>query len=78
MIYEAKYTTCSSFFTGKSSNKPILLGTDFKYQVWATGAYKSMCHILSLLTEDFVTSTPHLSQTIHLYLILLYFPQAHS
>gem|GEM_PF-1208381 len=37
-----------------------------------------MCHILSLLTEAFVTSTPHLSQTIHLYLILLYFQQAHS
>jgi len=37
-----------------------------------------MCPILSRLTLARVTSTPHLSHTIFLYLNLLYFPQEHS
>ena len=77
-IYEAKYITFSRFLGETSSNKAILLGIPLKYQMWATGAASSICPILSRLTLDFVTSTPHLSQTIPLYLTLLYLPQWHS
>ena len=58
-----------------SKIKANLLGIPLKYQMCATGAASSICPILSRLTFDFVTSTPHLSQTIPLYLTLLYFPQ---
>jgi len=37
-----------------------------------------MCPIRSRRTLARVTSTPHLSHTIFLYLNLLYLPQAHS
>ena len=37
-----------------------------KYQMCVTGAARSMWPILSLLTLDWVTSTPHLSHTIPL------------
>ena len=77
-IYEAKYITFSRFLGEISSIKAILLGIPLKYQICATGAASSICPILSLLTFAFVTSTPHLSQTIPLYLTLLYFPQWHS
>ena len=46
-----------------------------KNQTWETGEERFMCPILSLLTLDVVTSTPHLSQITPLCLILLYFPQ---
>ena len=77
-IYDAKYITFSKALGETSNIKAILLGIPLKYQMWATGAASSMCPILSLLTLDFVTSTPHLSQTIPLYLTLLYLPQWHS
>ncbi len=32
-----------------------------KYQMWVTGTASSMCPILSRLTREWVTSTPHLS-----------------
>ena len=68
----------SSFFEGNPSKYPILFGRDLKYHMCATGTTRLICPILSLLTFFSVTSTPHLSQTIPLYLILLYLPQAHS
>ena len=77
-IYEAKYITFSRFLGEMSSIKAILLGIPLKYQICATGAASSMCPILSRLTLDFVTSTPHLSHTTPLYLTLLYLPQWHS
>ena len=74
-MYDAKYTTFSRFLGDISNINAILLGIPLKYQICATGAANSICPILSLLTFDFVTSTPHLSQTIPLYLTLLYLPQ---
>ena len=76
--YDAKYITLSRFLGEISSINAILLGIPLKNQMCAIGAASSMCPILSRLTFDFVTSTPHLSQTIPLYLTLLYFPQWHS
>ena len=76
--YEAKYKTFSKALGDVSKSNPILEGIPLKYQMWDTGAANSMCPILSLLTLAFVTSTPHLSQTIPLYLTLLYLPQWHS
>ena len=49
-----------------STAKAILLGRDFKNQICATGVARFMWPILSLLTFDFVTSTPHFSQIIPL------------
>ena len=57
---------------------PILFGSVLKYHICATGTTNSICPIRSLLTFFSVTSTPHLSQIIPLYLILLYLPQWHS
>ena len=54
---------------------PILFGSVLKYHICATGTTNSICPIRSLLTFFSVTSTPHLSQIIPLYLILLYLPQ---
>src|SRR5699024_1203269 len=73
--YEAKYMILSKFLGEISSINAILLGIPLKYQICATGAASSICPILSRLTFDFVTSTPHLSHTIPLYLTLLYLPQ---
>ena len=74
-IYEAKYRTFSSTLGDISRIRPILLGIPLKYQICDTGAASSICPIRSLRTLDFVTSTPHLSQMIPLYLIFLYLPQ---
>ncbi len=46
--------------------------------MWATGDASSMCPILSLRTLDWMTSTPHFSQTIPRCFIRLYLPQLHS
>ena len=46
--------------------------------MWLTGAANSKCPILSRRTFAKVTSTPHLSHLMFLYLTRLYFPQAHS
>ncbi len=62
-IYEAKYNTFSRFLGDTSSISPIRLGIPLKYQICDTGAASSICPILSRLTLDFVTSTPHLSHT---------------
>ncbi len=67
--------TDSRFFWGKSRIKDKGEAVPLKNQTWATGVASTMCPILSRLTRDRVTSTPHLSQTIPLYLTLLYFPQ---
>ena len=77
-IYLEKYKTDSSSFVLIPNNKLILLGVPFEYQICATGVASSICPILSLLTFEVVTSTPHFSHVIPLYLILLYFPHAHS
>ena len=61
-----------------SSMSPSLDGIPLKYQIWLTGAARSICPILSRRTLDLVTSTPHLSHILPLYLIFLYFPQWHS
>ena len=37
-----KYKTFSRFFRVMSSARPILLGSDFKNQIWATGAANSI------------------------------------
>ena len=61
-----------------STAKAILLGRDFKNQICATGVARLMWPILSLLTFDFVTSTPHFSHIIPLNFIRLYLPHKHS
>ena len=68
----------SSFLEGRPNKYPILLGKDLKYHICATGTTKLICPTRSRLTFFSVTSTPHRSQTIPLYRIRLYFPQAHS
>ena len=73
--YDAKYNTFSSIRGDISRINPILLGIPLKYQICETGAASSIEPIRSLLTLDFVTPTPHLSQITPLYLIFLYFPQ---
>ena len=77
-IWLSKYKTFSRFFRVMSSARPILLGSDFKNQIWATGAANSIWAILSLLTLESVTSTPHFSHVMPLNFILLYFPHKHS
>ncbi len=47
-------------------------------QMCATGTASSMWPIRSRRTRAIVTSTPQRSQTTSLYLMRLYFPQAHS
>ena len=65
--YDAKYITFSKLLGEISNTNATLLGIPLKYQIWATGAASSICPILSRLTFDFVTSTPHLSHIIPLY-----------
>ena len=67
--------TCSIALGATPSKSESLEGAPLKNQTWATGVAKLICPILSRLTLDWVTSTPHLSQTTPLYLILLYLPQ---
>ena len=61
-----------------SRTSPIRDGIPLKYQMCVTGAANSMCPMRSRRTFDDVTSTPQRSQTIPLYRIRLYLPQAHS
>ncbi len=61
-----------------SRTSPIRLGIPLKYQMWVTGAANSIWPIRSRRTFERVTSTPQRSQTIPLYRIRLYLPQAHS
>ena len=77
-IWLSKYKTFSRFLRVISRASPILLGNDFKNHMWATGAASSMWAILSLLTLDNVTSTPHFSHVMPLNFILLYLPHKHS
>ena len=74
----SKYKTFSTSLSFISIAAEILLGSDFKNQMCATGEANSICPILSLLTFDLVTSTPHFSQIMPLNFILLYFPHKHS
>ena len=74
----SKYSTLSTSFNFISIARDILLGKDFKNQICATGVAKLIWPILSLLTLDLVTSTPHFSHIIPLNFILLYLPQRHS
>ena len=74
----SKYNTLSTSLSFMSTARAIRLGNDFKNHIWATGQAKSICPILSLLTLDFVISTPHFSHIIPLNFILLYLPHKHS
>ena len=74
----SKYKTLSTSLSFISMAKDILLGKDFKNHICATGVAKLIWPILSLLTFDFVTSTPHFSQIIPLNFIRLYLPHKHS
>ena len=58
-----KYKTFSNVLGDRSRISPIRDGIPLKYQIWDTGAASSICPIRSLLTDAFVTSTPHRSQT---------------
>ena len=53
-------------------------GSDFRNQMWATGAASSMWPMRSRRTRDSVTSTPHFSQMMPLYFMRLYLPHKHS
>ena len=53
-------------------------GMHLKNQMWETGTASSMWPMRSRRTRASVTSTPHRSQITPLYLMRLYFPQAHS
>ena len=53
-------------------------GSDFKNQIWATGAASSIWPMRSRRTRDRVTSTPHFSQITPLYFMRLYLPHRHS
>ena len=68
----------SSFLDGSPRRYPSLFGSERKYQMCATGTVRLICPTRSLRTFFSVTSTPQRSQTIPLYRIRLYFPQAHS
>ena len=57
---------------------PIRLGTDFKNQICATGAARSMCPMRSRRTLLWITSTPHFSHTMPRFFMRLYLPHRHS
>jgi hypothetical protein len=57
---------------------PIRLGMPLKNQTWETGQASSMCPMRSRRTFDWMTSTPHLSQTTPRCFMRLYLPQLHS
>ncbi len=61
-----------------SNNVPSRLGIALKNQMWTTGAASSMWPILFLRTRLCVTLTPQRSQTMPLYFMPRYLPQAHS
>ena len=73
-----KETLKSDFNIRLSELDEIYREEEFLYQAWTNGEAKSTCPILVLLVREDVTSTLHFSQTIHLYLGHLYFPQLHS
>ena len=53
-------------------------GLHLKNQMWLTGTASSMWPMRWRRTEARVTSTPQRSQTMPLFLMRLYLPQAHS
>ena len=53
-------------------------GTDLRNQMWATGDASSMWPMRSRRTLDWITSTPHFSQTMPRYFMRLYLPHKHS
>ena len=53
---------------------PIREGSDFRNQMWATGEASVMCPIRSRRTFDWITSTPHFSQTTPRCFMRLYLP----
>ena len=61
-----------------SSSTPMRVGTDFRNQMCATGEASSMWPMRSRRTFDWMTSTPHFSQTMPLYFMRLYLPHKHS
>ena len=74
----SKYSTRSISRRVISSSRPIREGSDFKYQIWATGLASSIWPIRSRRTLDWVTSTPHFSQITPRCLSRLYLPHKHS
>ena len=74
----SKYKTFSRSLSFMSIARAILLGNDFKNQIWETGVDSSTWPIRSRLTFALVTSTPHFSQIIPLNFIRLYLPHKHS
>jgi hypothetical protein len=54
------------------------LGSDLSSQMWATGVARVMCPSRSRRTLDWITSTPHFSQTTPRCFMRLYLPQLHS
>ena len=65
-------------FSVMSSSVPMRDGSDFRNQMWATGAASSMWPMRSRRTRHSVTSTPHFSQMTPLYFMRLYLPHRHS
>ena len=65
-------------FSVMSSMRPMRDGSDFRNQMWATGAASSMWPMRSRRTRASVTSTPHFSQMMPLYFMRLYLPHKHS
>ena len=65
-------------FSGMSSISAMREGSDFRNQMWATGAANSMWPMRSRRTRCKVTCTPHFSQMMSLYFIRLYLPHRHS
>ena len=61
-----------------SRSVPIQLGRLFRNQMCATGVASSMCPMRSRRTLDWMTSTPHFSQTTPRWRMRLYLPQLHS
>ena len=53
-------------------------GSDFRNQMCATGVARLMWPSRSRRTLDWITSTPHFSQTIPRCFMRLYLPQLHS
>ena len=69
----SKYKTLSTSFSFMSIASDILLGSDFKNHICATGVAKLIWPILSRLTLDLVTSTPLFSQIMPLNFCSLLF-----
>ena len=76
--YASKYSTRSMSRNVMSSTRPKRLGRDFRNQMWAQGAARSMCPMRSRRTLVCVTSTPHFSQMTPRCFNRLYLPHKHS